>query len=122
MLETHCLRCNGRLQKKQQLICFVRTMNCLLESFKNKGLVYLDVILRKKTVLVQDAMINCCRDKDKYSFEIMNKELDSIEDKYYYVLGSSETIVRRIKRNSCMMSVFLFFLQTSFKNNIILFV
>lgn len=96
-------------KKKQQLICFVKTMNCLLESFKDKGQAYLDVIYRKKAILVQDAMIYSCRDKDKYSFEIMKEELDSIEDKYYSVLGSSRTIVRMIKRNYGMMSVFLFF-------------
>ena len=35
-------------KKKNQLICFVKTMNCLLESFKDKGQTYLDVIYRKK--------------------------------------------------------------------------
>lgn len=86
-------------KKKDQLMCFVKTMNCLLESFKDKGDTYLDVIYRKKAVLVQDAMIYCCKDRDKKSFIFLRDELDSIDDRYFAVLRQPNPVIRMLKKN-----------------------
>ena len=86
-------------KKKNQLICFVKTMNCLLESFKDKGQTYLDVIYRKKAILVQDAMIYSCKDRDKESFQYLLSELKSIDDRYLSELGNTHLIVSVLKRN-----------------------
>lgn len=86
-------------KKKNQLICFVKTMNCLLSSFTDKGKIYLDVIYRKKAVLVQDAMIYCCKDRDKKSFYQMLGELKAIDAQYLSVLGNTNYIVAILKRN-----------------------
>ena len=86
-------------RKKKQLICFVKTMNCLLDSFKDKGETYLDVIYRKKATLVQDAMIFSCKDRDKQSFNYLLSELKSINPKYLLVLGNTNIIVSVLKRN-----------------------
>ena len=86
-------------KKKNQLICFVKTMNCLLESFKDKGQTYLDVIYRKKAILVQDAMIYSCKDRDKESFQYLLSELKSIDDRYLSELGNTNLIVSVLKRN-----------------------
>lgn len=85
-------------KKKNQLICFVKTMNCLLRSFKNKGQTYLDIIYRKKAILVQDAMIYCCKDRDEESFKILVLELKSIDQKYLSALGNTNPLVLRMKR------------------------
>lgn len=94
-------------KKKNQLICFVKTMNCLLESFKDKGQVYLDVIYRKKAILVQDAMIYCCRDHDKRSFEWMKTEIESVQRKYLSVLGHQNLIISMLKFNYFGLSLLL---------------
>lgn len=94
-------------KKKKQLICFVKTMNCLLESFKDKGQGYLDVICRKKAILTQDAMIYSCRDRDKTSFNYMLSELKSIDSQYLSVLGKSNLVVSVLKRNYYSMSFLL---------------
>lgn len=94
-------------KKKNQLICFVKTMNCLLESFKDKGQTYLDVIYRKKAILVQDAMIYCCRDKDKRSFRYLRRELDSIDDQYLLGLGNTHSFVRMLKKNYYTLSLLM---------------
>lgn len=86
-------------KKKNQSICFVKTMNCLLESFKDKGQIYLDVIYRKKAILVQDSIIYCCKDRDKKSFHDMLSELESIDSQYFSVLGNTNLIVSALKRN-----------------------
>lgn len=96
-------------KKKNQLICFVKTMNCLLDSFKDKGQTYLDVIYRKKAILAQDALIYCCKDRDKDSFNIIAQELKSIDKKYLSVLGNSNPLVYRMKMNYYMLSVVLYF-------------
>lgn len=96
-------------KKKNQLICFVKTMNCLLNSFKDKGQNYLDVIYCKKTILIQDAMIYCCKDRDKESFEVLALELKSIDQKYLSVLGNSNPFVLWMKKNYYMLSVILYF-------------
>jgi glycosyltransferase involved in cell wall biosynthesis len=97
-------------KKKNQLICFVKTMNCLLESFKDKGQTYLDVIYRKKAILVQDAMIYCCKDRDRKSFNDMLCELKSIDFHYLSVLGNANPIVSVLKRNYYSM-LFLLWLK-----------
>ena len=74
-------------------------MNCLLESFKDKGQTYLDVIYRKKAILVQDAMIYSCKDRDKESFQYLLSELKSIDDRYLSELGNTNLIVSVLKRN-----------------------
>lgn len=94
-------------KKKNQLICFVKTMNCLLESFMDKGQTYLDVIYRKKAILVQDAMIYCCKDGDKLRFEEMKKELNSIDDKYLSVLGDANPFVMILKKNYYTLSLLI---------------
>ena len=94
-------------KKKNQLICFVKTMNCLLESFKDKGQTYLDVIYRKKAILVQDAMIYCCRDRDKRSFRYLRRELDSIDDQYLLGLGNTNPFVRMLKKNYYTLSLLI---------------
>ena len=94
-------------KKKNQLICFVKTMNCLLESFKDKGQVYLDVIYRKKAILVQDAMIYCCRDHDKRSFDNMLLEMDSIDCKYRDSLGATNPLLSILKRNYYVLCLIL---------------
>lgn len=96
-------------KKKNQLICFVKTMNCLLDSFKEKGQVYLDVIYRKKAILTQDAMIYCCKDRDKESFKMLAIELKSINQKYLSVLGNSNSFVLKMKKNYYILSVILYF-------------
>lgn len=95
-------------RKKDQLLCFVKTMNCLLDSFKDKGETYLDVIYRKKAILVQDAMIFCCKDHDKRTFNYLKSELDSINKKYLSVLGNTNLIANQLKRNYYMLSFILF--------------
>lgn len=94
-------------KKKNQLICFVKTMNCLLESFKDKGQTYLDVIYRKKAILVQDAMIYCCKDRDKRSFRYLRRELDSIDDQYLLGLGNTNPFVRMLKKNYYTLSLLM---------------
>lgn len=94
-------------QKKNQLICFVKTMNCLLESFRDKGQTYLDVIYRKKAILVQDAMIYCCKDRDKSSFRYLRRELDSIDDQYLSVLGDANPFVMILKKNYYTLSLLI---------------
>jgi hypothetical protein len=94
-------------KKKNQLICFVKTMNCLLDSFKDKGQTYLDVIYRKKAILAQDALIYCCKDRDKKSFNNIASELKSIDPKYLSVLGNSNPFVCRMKTNYYTLSVIL---------------
>ena len=94
-------------KKKNQLICFVKTMNCLLESFKDKGQTYLDVIYRKKAILVQDAMIYCCKDKDKKSFRYLRRELDSMDDQYLLGLGNTNPFVRMLKKNYYTLSLLI---------------
>lgn len=94
-------------KKKYQLICFVKTMNCLLDSFKDKGQTYLDVIYRKKAILAQDALIYCCKDRDKKSFNNIASELKSIDPKYLSVLGNSNPFVCRMKTNYYTLSVIL---------------
>ena len=101
-------------KKKNQLICFVKTMNCLLESFKDKGQTYLDVIYRKKAILVQDAMIYCCKDRDKKSFQDMLSELKSIDSHYLSVLGNMNLIVSALKRNYFSL-LFLLWVKDFFK-------
>lgn len=95
-------------KKKNQLICFVKTMNCLLDSFKDKGETYLDVIYRKKAILVQDALIYCCKDRDKDSFSILVQELKSIDKKYLSLLGNSNPLVYNLKMNYYTLSVILY--------------
>lgn len=94
-------------KKKNQLICFVKTMNCLLESFKDNGQTYLDVIYRKKAILVQDAMIYCCKDRDEKSFNYMLSELKSIDSQYLSVLGNTNPLVSILKRNYFIMLLLL---------------
>ena len=94
-------------QKKTRVICFIKTMNRLLDSFENKGQSYLDVIYRKKAALVQDAMIFCCRDRDKRSFYNILPELESIDSKYLTGLGNSNHIVSALKRNYYTLSFLL---------------
>ena len=86
-------------KKKDQLVCFVKTMNHLLDSFKDKGEAYLDVIYRKKAILVQDAMIYCCKDHDKRTFNYLKSELDSINKKYLSVLGNANPLSLILKKN-----------------------
>lgn len=95
-------------KKKNQLICFVKTMNCLLESFKDKGQAYLDVIYRKKAILVQDAMIYCCKDRDKEYFKYLVLELKSIDQKYLSVLGDHNPLILSMKKNYYMLSLILY--------------
>ena len=94
-------------KKKHQLICFVKTMNHLLNSFKDKGEAYLEVIYRKKAILVQDAMIYSCRDRDKKSFKCLQLELDSIGAQYLSVLGNTNPIVSSLKRNYYSLLILL---------------
>lgn len=94
-------------RKKDQLICFVKTMNCLLDSFKDKGDLYLDVIYRKKAILVQDAMIYCCKDHDKGAFYYLKSELDSINKKYLSVLGNANHISMILKKNYYALSLLI---------------
>lgn len=104
-------------KKKNQLICFVKTMNCLLNSFKDKGQTYLDVIYRKKAILVQDALIYCCKDRDKKSFKTLLQDLKSIDQKHLSVLGNSNPLVYRMKMNYYTLSVILYFNKPSFYEN-----
>ena len=85
-------------KKKDQLVCFVKTMNCLLDSFRDKGETYVSVIYRKKAILVQDAMIYCCKDRDKKTFRALRRELDSIDDRYLTALGGTNPVVRMLKK------------------------
>lgn len=85
-------------KKKDQLVCFVKTMNRLLDSFQDKGETYLSVIYRKKAVLVQDAMIYCCKDRDKKTFRYLRRELDSIDDRYLTAIGGTNPVVRMLKK------------------------
>ena len=94
-------------KKKNQLICFVKTMNRLLESFKDKGNTYLDVIYRKKAVLTQDAMIYCCKDRDRNSYNDMLTELKSIDDKYLSLLGNTNPIIMMLKKNYYTLSLLI---------------
>ena len=100
--------------KKNQLICFVKTMNHLIDSFKDKGDNYLDVIYRKKAILAQDAMIFCCKDRDKNSFHRMRHELDSIDSRYMSVLGNTNLIISALKRNYYSL-LFLLWIKDFFK-------
>ena len=92
---------------KNRSICFVKTMNRLLESFKDKGDGYMDLIYRKKAVFVQDAMIYCCLDRDKKSFQDMLFELQSI-NKLYLLQTNNNLFIAAMKRNYYMLSFLLF--------------
>lgn len=94
-------------KKKNQLICFVKTMNHLLDFFKDKGKTYIDVIYRKKAILVQDAMIYCCRDRDKSSFRYLRSELDSIDNQYLSGLGNANPFVMMLKKNYYTLSLLI---------------
>ena len=87
------------LEKKKRFICYVKTMNRLLDSFKDKGDTYLSAIYREKAILTQDAMIYACRDRDKDSFRKMLSEQKSIDSKYLSVLGKTNPVVSALKRN-----------------------
>ncbi|MBQ7421456.1 MAG: glycosyltransferase [Alloprevotella sp.] len=86
-------------EKKKRFICYVKTMNRLLDSFKDKGDTYLSAIYREKAILTQDAMIYACRDRDKTSFHEMLSEQKSIDPKYLSALGKSNPVVSALKRN-----------------------
>ena len=94
-------------KKKNQLICFVKTMNCLLESFKDKGQAYLDVIYRKKAILVQDALIYCCKDRDKTNFNLMSKEFRQIPTKYLNGIGKNNRLQMLLKSNYYVLKFIL---------------
>lgn len=79
-------------------------MNHLLDSFKDKGEKYLDIIYRKKAVLTQYAMIYCCKDHDKQSFHYLLSELKSIDRKYLSDLGHSYWGFSRLKENYYALS------------------
>ena len=85
-------------------------MNHLLDSFKDKGETYLDTIYREKAILVQDAMIYCCKDRDRKSFNYMLSELKSIDSHYFSVLGNTNPLVSVLKRNYFSM-LFLLWLK-----------
>lgn len=97
---------------KERSICFVKTMNSLLESFKDKGDVYSDVIFRKKAVFVQDALIYSCLDRDKSSFQDMLSELKSINQVYLSVLGNNNIFIKALKRNYYTLSFLLYIKKT----------
>ena len=97
-------------ERKKRYICYVRTMNHLLDSFKDKGETYLDTIYREKAILVQDAMIYCCKDRDRKSFNYMLSELKSIDSHYFSVLGNTNPLVSVLKRNYFSM-LFLLWLK-----------
>ena len=94
-------------KKKNQLICFVKTMNCLLDSFKDKGQTYLDVIYRKKAILVQDALIYCCKDNDKVNFNVLSKEFKQIPSKYLNGIGKKNKIQTYLKNNFYTLKIIL---------------
>lgn len=94
-------------KKKNQLICFVKTMNCLLDSFKDKGQIYLDVIYRKKAILVQDALIYCCKDRDKTNFNLMSKEFRQIPTKYLNGIGKNNRLQMLLKSNYYVLKFIL---------------
>lgn len=97
-------------EKKKRYICYVKTMNHLLDSFKDKGETYLDTIYREKAILVQDAMIYCCKDRDRKSFNYMLSELKSMDSHYFSVLGNTNPLVSVLKRNYFSM-LFLLWLK-----------
>jgi hypothetical protein len=82
-------------------------MNHLLDFFKDKGKTYMDVIYRKKAILVQDAMIYCCRDRDKSSFRYLRSELDSIDNQYLSGLGNANPFVMMLKKNYYTLSLLI---------------
>lgn len=94
-------------KKKNQLICFVKTMNCLLDAFKDKGQTYLDVIYRKKAILVQDALIYCCKDNDKTNFNLMSKEFRQIPTKYLNGIGKNNRLQMLLKSNYYVLKFIL---------------
>ena len=103
--------------KKNQLVCFVKTMNCLLDSFKDKGETYLDVIYRKKAILVQDAMVYSCKDRDKKTFRYLRDELDSIDDRYLAAFGRPDPVVGMLKKNYYTLSIFIMLKRQMSKSN-----
>lgn len=94
-------------KKKNQLICFVKTMNCLLDAFKDKGQTYLDVIYRKKAILTQDALIYCCKDRDKTNFNLMSKEFRQIPTKYLNGIGKNNRLQMLLKSNYYVLKFIL---------------
>ncbi len=100
-------------KKKDQLICFVKTMNHLVNAFKDKGETYLDVIYRKKAILTQDAMIYCCRDRDRKSFYYLRSELESLDKKYLSALGYTNPIIIWLKRHYFTMRFVLWVKEIS---------
>ena len=94
-------------EKKKRCVCYVKTMNRLLDSFKDKGEMYLDTIYREKAILIQDAMIYCCKDRDKSSFRYLRSELDSMDDQYLSVLGNANPFVMMLKKNYYTLSLLI---------------
>lgn len=94
-------------KKKKRFICYVKTMNHLLDSFKDKGEMYIDTIYREKAILIQDAMIYSCKDRDKKIFYEMLYELKSIDSRYLSVLGNPNPIVSSLKRNYYSLLILL---------------
>lgn len=93
--------------KKRRFICYVKTMNRLLDSFKDKGEMYLDAIYREKAILVQDAMIYSCKARDKNSFNSMLSELKSIDSHYLSVLGNTNPLIMMMKKNYYTLSLLI---------------
>lgn len=96
-------------KKKKSILQFVKTINHLIEIFSNKEIIYLDILYNKKAVLVQDAMIYCCKDKDKENFKEMVYELNKIPKKNIKVIGKSNTFFMLLKKNYYCFKVLLSF-------------
>lgn len=94
-------------EKKKRFVCYVKTMNRLLDSFKDKGEKYIDTIYREKAILIQDAMIYSCKDRDKKTFYEMLYELKSIDSRYLSILGNPNPIVSSLKRNYYSLLILL---------------
>ena len=67
---------------------------------------------------MQDALIYCCKDRDKDSFSILVQELKSIDKKYLSLLGNSNPLVYNLKMNYYTLSVILYLKKTNIMNDV----
>jgi len=94
-------------KKKNHLIQFVKTQQYLLECFKGKEQIYVDLIYRKIVTFVQDAMIFSVKDKDRKTFNELKCVFETVPLQYYDILGKSSWLSMCIKKNYYMMRLIL---------------
>lgn len=94
-------------KKKKSILQFVRTIDYLITQFSDKEQYYLDILICKKATLLQDALIYCCKDRDKTNFNLMSKEFRQIPTKYLNGIGKNNRLQTFLKSNYYVLKFIL---------------